>query len=59
MEEQTYTVIQRTTHDVWQHKASTNDLIQALELACLLCNENNVARTIVLDRMGRTVGIES
>ena len=57
--EQTYTVIQRTTRDVWEHKVSTNDLIEALELASQLCNANGVARTIVLDRMGYTVGIES
>lgn len=57
--EQTYTVIQRTTRDVWEHKVSTNDLIEALQLASDLCNANGVARTIVLDRMGYTVGIES
>ena len=59
MEGQTYTVIQRTTRDVWEHKAATDDLIEALELASQLCNANGVARTIVLDRMGYTVGIES
>ena len=59
MEDQTYTVIQRTTRDVWEHKAATSDLMEALQLASDLCNANGVARTIVLDRMGYTVGIES
>ena len=55
----TYTIIQRNEHDSWRTLDVVHDLSEARSLAAHYCDSNGVARTLVLDRLGAVVGIES
>ena len=56
---ETYTIIQRNSHDIWGVIGVVHNYKLACDLAADYCNMNGVARTLVLNSMGQCVCVES
>ena len=54
-----YTILQRQDDYGYEVIAKVKDKDAAVSLACTLCNEAGVIRTIVIDEFGTLVSVES